>query len=169
MRVARARELVAEGDQATAAARIAQISRQAIYKTPQRRPPAAGPGRPGADDAAIVEIAKAHPTDGTRMVAAIASRQLGEPVNWKRAQRIMRTHRLLQPTRGLGRRRRPGYFRVRRPGRVVAYGHDQSLDSPARAGSTSTPSWIAAPENSSHGVSTCGAEPSRRWLVSTRR
>ena len=78
MRVARARELVAEGDQATAAARIAQISRQAIYKTPQRRPPAAGPGRPGADDAAIVEIAKAHPTDGTRMVAAIASRQLGE-------------------------------------------------------------------------------------------
>ena len=36
MRVARARELVAEGDQATAAARIAQISRQAIYKTPQR-------------------------------------------------------------------------------------------------------------------------------------
>ena len=115
MRVARARELVAEGDQATAAARIAQISRQAIYKTPQRRPPAAGPGRPGADDAAIVEIAKAHPTDGTRMVAAIASRQLGEPVNRKRAQRIMRTHRLLQPTRGLGRRRRPGYFRVRRP------------------------------------------------------
>ena len=134
MRVARARELVAEGDQATAAARIAQISRQAIYKTPQRRPPAAGPGRPGADDAAIVEIAKAHPTDGTRMVAAIASRQLGEPVNRKRAQRIMRTHRLLQPTRGLGRRRRPGYFRVRRPGRVVAYGHDQSLDSPARLG-----------------------------------
>ena len=115
VRVARARELVAEGDQATAAARIAQISRQAIYKTPQRRPPAAGPGRPGADDAAIVEIAKAHPTDGTRMVAAIASRQLGEPVNRKRAQRIMRTHRLLQPTRGLGRRRRPGYFRVRRP------------------------------------------------------
>ena len=49
------------------------------------------------------------------MVAAIASRQLGEPVNRKRAQRIMRTHRLLQPTRGLGRRRRPGYFRVRRP------------------------------------------------------
>ena len=115
VRVARARELVAEGDQATAAARIAQISRQAIYKTPQRRPPAAGPGRPGADDAAIVEIAKAHPTDGTQMVAAIASRQLGEPVNRKRAQRIMRTHRLLQPTRGLGRRRRPGYFRVRRP------------------------------------------------------
>ena len=32
MRVARARELVAEGDQATAAARIAQISRQAIYQ-----------------------------------------------------------------------------------------------------------------------------------------
>jgi putative transposase len=115
VRVARARELVAEGDQATAAALLAQISRQATYETPRRRPPAVGPGRPGADDAAIVEVAKAHPTDGTRMVAAIASRQLGEPVNRKRAQRIMRTHRLLQPTRGLGRRRRPGYFRVRRP------------------------------------------------------
>ena len=169
MRVARARELVAEGDQATAAARIAQISRQAIYKTPQRRPPAAGPGRPGADDAAIVEIAKAHPTDGTRMVAAIASRQLGEPVNRKRAQRIMRTHRLLQPTRWSGATSPTRILPGETAGRVVAYGHDQSLDSPARPGSTSTPSWIAAPENSSHGVSTCGAEPSRRWLVSTRR
>ena len=27
------------------------------------------------------EVAKANPTDGTRMVAAIASRELGEPVN----------------------------------------------------------------------------------------
>jgi transposase InsO family protein len=49
------------------------------------------------------------------MVAAIASRELGEVVNRKRAQRIMRAHRLLQPTRGGGRRRRPGFFRVTRP------------------------------------------------------
>ena len=60
--------------------------------------------------------------------------RLGEPVNRKRAQRIMRTHRLLQPTRGLGRRRRLGYFPGETAGRVVAYGHDQSLDSPARLG-----------------------------------
>ena len=115
MRVARARELVAEGARPTAVARVAQISRQAIYKVPKRRPARAGPGRPGELDAAIVEVAKANPTDGTRMVAAIASRELGERVNRKRVQRIMRQHRLLQPVRGLERRRRPGYFRVRRP------------------------------------------------------
>jgi hypothetical protein len=49
------------------------------------------------------------------MVAAIASRELGEVVNRKRAQRVMREHQLLQPVRGLDRRRRPGYFRVHRP------------------------------------------------------
>jgi len=43
-----------------------------LYKTPKRRPPKAGPGQPAELDAAIVEIAKAHPADGTRMVAAIA-------------------------------------------------------------------------------------------------
>jgi putative transposase len=52
---------------------------------------------------------------GTRMVAALASRQLAEPVNRKRVQRIMRAHRLLQPRCGAGRRRRPGFFRVTRP------------------------------------------------------
>jgi len=60
-------------------------------------------------------VAKAHPTDGTRLVAAIASRELGVAVNRKRVQRIMRTHRLLQPVRGLDRRRRPGFFGVTRP------------------------------------------------------
>ena len=119
--------------------------------------------------AAIVEIAKAHPTDGTRMVAAIASRQLGEPVNRKRAQRIMRTHRpsaadawsgATSPTRIL-----PGET----AGRVVAYGHDQSLDSPSTAGFYLHAIVDCCTRDSSHGVSTCGAEPSRRWLVSTRR
>ena len=38
-------------------------------------------------------------TDGTRMIAALATRELGTPVNRKRAQRIMRTHRLLQRSR----------------------------------------------------------------------
>src|SRR3546814_3725134 len=49
------------------------------------------------------------------MGAALASRELGEVVNRKRAQRVMRQHPLLQPTRSLDRRRRPGFFRVRRP------------------------------------------------------
>jgi putative transposase len=49
------------------------------------------------------------------MVGAIASRELDEPVNRKRVQRVMRAHKLLQPVRGEGRRRRPGFFRVTRP------------------------------------------------------
>ena len=115
MRAARARELVAAGEQPTAVARVAGISREAIYKPPRRRPATAGPGQPGESDVAIVEVAEANPTDGTRMIAAIASRELGQAVNRKRVQRIMRTHRLLQPIRGLERRRRPGFFRVTRP------------------------------------------------------
>jgi transposase InsO family protein len=50
------------------------------------------------------------------MVAALASRELaGAAVNRKRAQRLMREHRLLQPKCSEGRRRRPGYFQVTRP------------------------------------------------------
>ena len=49
------------------------------------------------------------------MVAALASRDLGHDVNRKRVQRLMREHALLQRHRPLGRRRRPGFFRVERP------------------------------------------------------
>jgi putative transposase len=49
------------------------------------------------------------------MAAALASRGLRRPVNRKRVQRVMRTHKLLQRSRNEARRRRPGYFRVRRP------------------------------------------------------
>ena len=50
------------------------------------------------------------------MVAALASRELaGQDVNRKRVQRLMREHRLLQPKRSEGRRRRPGSFQVTRP------------------------------------------------------
>jgi hypothetical protein len=38
MRVTRSRELVAEGHSPSAVARVAQISRQAIYRVPKRRP-----------------------------------------------------------------------------------------------------------------------------------
>jgi len=96
-------------------ARIAKISRQAIYRTPKRRGrPRRGPAI-GAVDEAIVAVAKQNPTDGTRMVAALASRELGHQVNRKRAQRVMREQRLLQRHRPLRRRRRPGFFRVERP------------------------------------------------------
>ena len=96
-------------------ARVMQISRQAIYRTPKRRgKPRRGPAV-GVIDQTVVDVAKANPTDGTRMVAALASRELGRQVNRKRAQRVMREQRLLQRHRLLRRRRRPGFFRVERP------------------------------------------------------
>ena len=49
------------------------------------------------------------------MVAALAGRELDTSVNRKRVQRLMREHRLLQPKRSEGRRKRPGYFQVTRP------------------------------------------------------
>jgi putative transposase len=63
----------------------------------------------------VLEVARNNPTDGTRMVAAIAGRDLGTAVNRKRVQRLMREHALLQRRRSEGRRRRPGFFRVERP------------------------------------------------------
>ena len=114
-RVARSRALVAKGHRPTTVTRILQVSRQSVYRPISRRPAKAEPrrGRPGDDR--IVEVAKQNPTDGTRMVAALASRDLGELVNRKRVQRVMRAHRLLQNNAADNRRRRPGYFRVTRP------------------------------------------------------
>ncbi|ASR56110.1 hypothetical protein CBP52_14520 [Cellulomonas sp. PSBB021] len=114
-RVSRARAVIATGRQPAVVARVARVSRQALYRPILRRPPGAGPGRGRPGDDAIVEVARANPVDGTRMVAALASRALGEPVNRKRVQRVMRAHGLLQRSRNTDRRRRPGYFRVRRP------------------------------------------------------
>lgn len=114
-RVSRARAVVATGRKPAVVARIARVSRQALYRPITRRPPGAGPGRGRPGDAAIVEVARANPVDGTRMVAALASRELGVPVNRKRVQRVMRAHGLLQRSRNADRRRRPGYFRVTRP------------------------------------------------------
>ncbi len=117
MRVTRSRELVAEGHSASVVARIAQISRQAIYRTPKSRPPTARRAAPPADEieAAIVEVAQANQTDGYRMVCALVCRKLGRAVNRKRVLRVMRERRLIQRRRRLDRRRRPGFFRVRRP------------------------------------------------------
>ena len=114
-RVARSRVLVARGRKPAVVARVMQITRQAIYRTPKPRTrPGPRPAR-GTVDRAIVEVARQNPTDGTRIVAALASRQIGRPISRKRAQRVMRQERLLQRHRPLHRRKRPGFFRVERP------------------------------------------------------
>ena len=114
MRVARSRELVAQGRPAAVVARVAGMSRQAIYRRTTRPPK--GQRRPlSRTDEAILGVARENPADGTRMVVALAGRDLGIAVNRNRVQRLMREHRLLQRHRPLGRRRRPGFFRVERP------------------------------------------------------
>jgi putative transposase len=115
-RVARSRRLVAEGYPTATTARVMQISRQAIYRTPTpRRSPQRRPVSCPVDRA-IVEVAKANPTDGYRMVWALTRRKLGIAVNRKRVLRVMREQKLIQ-RRGPHepRRRRPGFFQVTRP------------------------------------------------------
>ena len=103
MRVTRSRELVAEGHSPSVVARVAQISRQAIYRTPKPRRAPASPGRPPTDEveAAIVDVAMKNPTDGYRLVTAWVRRRLGRPVNRKRVLRVMRERRLIQRRRPL--------------------------------------------------------------------
>jgi putative transposase len=115
VRAARSRELVAKGRRPAVVARVLQVNRTGLYRTPKRRPLELR--RPVLDpvDRLIVEVAYANPSDGTRMVAALTSQRLGRQVNRKRAQRVMRQQRLLQRHRPLRRRRRPGFFRVERP------------------------------------------------------
>jgi putative transposase len=117
MRVTRSRELVAEGHSPSVVARVAQISRQAIYRVPKQAPAAARRLTPPADEveAAIIEVAKDNQTDGYRMVCALVCRKLGRAVNRKRVLRVMRQRRLIQRRRRLDRRRRPGFFQVTRP------------------------------------------------------
>ncbi len=115
LRVARARELVARGRRAAVVARVMQISRQAIYRTPKpRRAPQRCPPS-GPVEEAIVEVAKDNPTDGYRMVWALTRRKLGLAINRKRVLRVMREQRLIQRRRPQPRRRSPGFFRVERP------------------------------------------------------
>ena len=89
-RVARSRELVARGFAAAAVARVMQITRQAIYRTPtpRRRPPQR---RPVADpiETAIVEIARDDQTDGYRMVTAFVQRRLSSQATISRVQQSM--------------------------------------------------------------------------------
>lgn len=114
-RVARSRELVAEGHAPSVVARVAQVSHQSVYRTPtprtvpQRRPPT------DPVEQAIVEVAEQNQTDGYRMVTALTRQKLGKPVNRKRVLRVMRERKLIQRRRPLNRRKRPGFFIVERP------------------------------------------------------
>jgi putative transposase len=118
VRVAQARVLVAEGEALAAVARVLQISRQAVYRTP--RPRCAPQRRPVTDpvDVAVVETAKSYPTDGYRMVCCFVRRALGIAVNRKRVLRVMREQKLIQRRPVEPRRRRPGVFKVERPGQL---------------------------------------------------
>jgi putative transposase len=114
-RVARSRDLVAEGHSPSVVARVARISRQALYRTPT---PRRSPQRRPVDDPveqAIVEEALANQTDGYRMICAFVRRKLGVAVNRKRVLRVMRERKLIQRHRPIERRKRPGFFRVERP------------------------------------------------------
>jgi putative transposase len=117
VRVARSRELVARGFAAATVARVLQVSRQALYRVPARRPAAAGPPAAVRDEVerAIVAEALADQTDGYRIVTALVRRKLGRAVNRKRVLRVMRERKLIQRRRPLERRKRPGFFRVERP------------------------------------------------------
>ena len=114
-RAAYSRELIAKGRRPAVVARVLQLNRSGLYRTPKRRPPAARRAVTDPVDRLIVEVARTNPTDGTRMVAALTRRELGRQVNRTRAQRVMREQRLLQRHRPLRRRRRPGFFRVECP------------------------------------------------------
>jgi putative transposase len=113
--VARSREQIAKGRRPAVVARVLQVNRSGLYRTPKRRPVTTRRAVVDSVDRLIVDVAHANPSDGTRMVAALASQQLGRQVNRKRAQRVMRQQRLLQRHRPLRRRRRPGFFRVECP------------------------------------------------------
>ena len=115
MRVARSRRLVAEGYPLATVARVMQISRQALYRTPTpRRPPQRRPPVDAVEQAIVAE-ALANQTDGYRMICAFVRQRLGIAVNRKRVLRVMRERKLIQRRRPLERRKRPGFFRVERP------------------------------------------------------
>src|SRR4051794_40627758 len=136
MRVTRSRELVAEGHSPSAVARVAQISRQAIYRVPKRAPAAAArrAGPPACEgDAAIIEVAEANQTDGYRMVCALVTRKLGRAINRKRVLRVMRERRLIERRRRLD---RPPHRVLSgdAPEQALASGHDLGLGRRAPAG-----------------------------------
>jgi putative transposase len=117
-RVAYARKLVAEGHSPSALARILKVSRQAIYRVPATAPASAHRACPPVDEVetAILTVCEENPTDGYRILTAWVNRRLGRAVNRKRVLRVMRKRGLIQRRTHESRRRRPGFFKVERPG-----------------------------------------------------
>jgi putative transposase len=115
MRVAHSRELVAQGRPAAVVARVAGISRQAIYRRPARPPK--GQRRALSDiDRVVLDVARENPTDGTRMVAALASHRLnGDAVNRKRVQRLSASTGSCSPSAPRAGASDRGTFRSRAP------------------------------------------------------
>ena len=129
MRVTRSRELVAEGYRPSAVARVAQISRQAIYRIPKPRRAPAAPARPPTCEveAAIVDVAMENPTDGYRLVTAWVRRRLGRRAEPQaRAARDARAP--ADPAPPPARASAPARVLPRRaPGPALAPGHDEHL------------------------------------------
>lgn len=119
-RVAWSRDKVAQGHPVATVARIAQVSRQAIYKIPKPRSKPQSREIENPIEQKIVDVCNDsdYQTDGYRMVAAVMSRLLERPVNRKRVLRVMRKHNLIQRRRRPERRRRPGTFKVTRPNQL---------------------------------------------------
>ena len=119
-RVAWSRGKVAEAHPVATVARIAQVSRQAIYKTPKptTRPQSLEVSCPIEQKIVDVCNDSDYQTDGYRMITAIVSRLLKRPVNRKRVLRVMRKHKLIQRKARPERRRRPGKFMVTRPNQL---------------------------------------------------
>jgi HTH-like domain len=96
-RVAWSRGKVAEGHPVATVARVACVSRPALY---QRAKPKPRPQSRTIDDPIEQKIVDTchvddYRTDGYRMIAAIVSRLLHRPVNRKRVLRVMRKHKLI--------------------------------------------------------------------------
>ena len=131
-RVARSRELVAQGFALAAVTRVLQVSRQAVYRTPTpRRSPQR---RPVTDpvERAIVEVAQENQTDGYRMVWAMTRRKLGRAVNRKRVLRVMREQRLIQRRRPPAAPQAARRLSRRAAAAAVADRHDLDLGRRAR-------------------------------------
>jgi putative transposase len=114
-RVARSRDLVAEGHSPSVVARVAQISRQALYRVP--RPRSVPQRRPPNDpvEQAIIAEALANQTDGYRMVCPSSAGGSASRSTASACCGVMRERKLIQRRRPLERRKRPGSFRVERP------------------------------------------------------
>jgi hypothetical protein len=144
--VAQSRVVVAAGSQPALVARVAGGLPASPVPAPE--PPAWGgwtgahrPGRPGHRQRGQGQVRPTAPAWWRRWLVASSA----GPVNCKRVQRAMRTHRLLQPSRSTS----PGPgFRVTRPDELWHLDVTKPWTAPARLGSTCRRSSTAPPGRS---------------------